>query len=184
MDMDKLNSLINQNEEDSNIFSSMVDKVVTQYSRDLDELMFHLREALTQEQPITTDVAERYFADLTNLLYFMVDKVEKLNVFSDLSRAKVKEVYNSAYLNFCSEKDEKGKSLRTVNENTALAESNSQYESTLNTIYDHAYKTLKMKIDMGLEMVSTLKNIIKRRISEDFLSSQLDNTYVKEVVDE
>lgn len=151
----------------------MVDKVVKEYSEDLDDLMRDLITALTQEEAISTHAVERYYAELTNMLYFVSERIEKLNVYSDLSKAIYKEVYNTDYLNNCAAKDEKGKSLRTVAENTAIAEINSKYESTTSMIYERAYKTLKAKSDAAQEMVSTLKNILKHRIQEEYLSSTL-----------
>ena len=162
-------------QEDSTLFFEMVDKVVKEQSSQLDYLMEDLREAVTKKDAIDTDALERYYAELSNMIYFLMDKVERLNVFADLSKAQMKESYNMAYLEFSSEKDEKGKSLRTVNENTSLAESKSKYDSILNTVYDHAYKTLRSKIDMALEMVNTLKNILKRRIQEEYISFSMSN---------
>ena len=172
---EKLTEYFNDIKEKSGIFSDMVNKVVLSYSGDLDALMDDLKIALTQPDAISTDGLERYYAELSNLIYFMADKVEKLNVFSDMSKATAKEAYNKAYLAVSTEKDEKGKSVRTVAENTALAESDSQYESTINTIYNHAYKTLQMKIDFASEMVSTLKHILKRRVQEEYMNFTLSN---------
>lgn len=172
---EKLTEYFNDIKEKSEIFSDMVNKVVLSYSGDLDALMDDLKIALTQPDAISTDGLERYYAELSNLIYFMADKVEKLNVFSDMSKATAKEAYNKAYLAVSTEKDEKGKSVRTVAENTALAESDSQYESTINTIYNHAYKTLQMKIDFASEMVSTLKHILKRRVQEEYMNFTLSN---------
>ena len=173
VDITQLTSYFNDIEDKADSFSQMSNDIVKKYSLDLDYIMEDLKEALTQENAISTDALERYYAELTNMIYFMADKVEKLNVFADMSKATAKEAYNRSYLTVSMEKDEKGKSVRTVAENSALAESNSQYEATVNTIYDHAYKTLKMKIDYALEMVSSLKHILKRRMQEEYMSYSL-----------
>lgn len=170
---EKINEIIEDVKESSEEFSSTVSKIVKDYSEDLDSLMEDLRIVLTREEMPSDNTLERYYAELTNMLYFMSDKIEKLNVFSDISSAIAKNAYNKSYLEVSSEKDDKGKSLRTINENTSLATMNSSYEATVNTIYNHAYKNLKMKVDMGLEMVSTLKHILKKRINEVYASSQM-----------
>lgn len=175
VDITQLTNYFNDIEDKADSFSQMSNDIVKKYSLDLDYIMEDLKEALTQENAISTDALERYYAELTNMIYFMADKVEKLNVFADMSKATAKEAYNRSYLTVSMEKDEKGKSVRTVAENSALAESNSQYEATVNTIYDHAYKTLKMKIDYALEMVSSLKHILKRRMQEEYMSYSLSN---------
>ena len=89
-----------------------------------------------------------------------------------MSKAAAKEIYNKAYLSASSEKDEKGKSKTTVAENTSIAESASQYETVVSSVYEHAYKTVKMKIDSANEMITTLKNILKRRIADNYNSNQ------------
>ena len=183
-DVNILDALMESVNSDSQIFTEMVDRVVKEYSNDLDGLMEDLRIAVTQSDAIATESVERYYAELSNMVYFMVDRLEKLNVFSDLSKAKMKEAYNRVYLQVSAEKDEKGKSIRTVNENTALAEDGSKYESVMNTVYDHAYKSLKNKVDMAMEMISTLKNILKRRSQEDYLSFSMNNLKANMVGDD
>lgn len=181
--------MLNQNElqpyldsinENVNDFTSITNNVVHEQSADLDNLMQDLKIAVTQSDAIGTDTLERYYAELSNLIYFMAERIEKLNVFKDMSKATSKEAYNKAYLKYSSEKDEKGKSLRTVNENSSLAERDSQYEATVNTIYANAYDSLKMKVEMAQEMVSTLKNILKRRMNEEYYNFQLSNNFNKD----
>lgn len=175
MNNGSLDQLDESLKEDSNTLNEMVSKVVKEYSEDLDYLMADLKEAVTQREAASTDTIERYYAELSNMVYFMADKVEKLNIYSDLSKAQAKEAYNNAYLISSLEKDEKGKSLRTVSENTAIAENEAKYQFTLNTVYEHAYKTLKSKVEMAMEMITTLKNIIKRRSQEEYLSYSMNN---------
>ena len=83
--------------------------------------------------------------------------------------------YNKAYIKFCAEKDERGKSIRTVNENTALAETDAQYEIVMQSIYGNAYDAVKLKLDLALEMLSTLKHILKRRMNEEYMDFQMAN---------
>lgn len=156
-----------------NQFTDITNKVVEENCQDLDALMSDLKIALTQEQAASTDTLERYYAELTNLLYFMADRLERLGVFKDLGGATAKEAYNKAYLAFASEKDERGKSIRTVNENSALAETETQYQSIVGTVYANAYGAVKLKVDLAQEMVSTLKNILRKRINENYLNAQL-----------
>lgn len=184
MENDKLQECIDKINIASEEFNESVDKIVSKYSTDLDNLMLDLKQSVTDTEAIATDTLERYYAELSNLVYFMCDKVEKLNVFSDMSKANYKETYNKAYLQACDEKDEKGKSIRTVAENTSLAENESQYSAVVNIIYDHAYKNLKMRVDMAMEMISTLKHILKRRVQEEYLNNQMANMKTNFQIDE
>lgn len=170
-----LDTLDQELQENSIIITNLVANVVSEYSADLDSLMSDLHVAVTQQDAASTDIIERYYAELSTITYFMCERIEKLNVLSDLSKAKLKEAYNNLYIKVCAEKDERGKSIRTINENTALAEDGSKYESTLNIVYDQAYKTLKMKVDMAMEMISTLKHILKRRTQEEYANFSVSN---------
>lgn len=175
IDVTKLEEYMNSLQASVSEFDAITEKIIQENSADLDSLMADLKEAVTQEEAASTDTIERYYAELSNLLYFMADRLERLSVFRDMSKAKNKEAYNKAYLSFSSEKDEKGKSVRTVNENTALAETESQYDSTVNLIYSSVYDAVKLKVDMAQEMVNTLKNILKKRINESYLNAQLSS---------
>lgn len=170
LDKEKLESITNVTSENSEYFFQLVNNIVTMYTKDLDAIMKDLYRDTTNSDAITTDEVERYYAELTNMLYFMTTNVERLNVFSDMAIAAAKEVYSKAYLDAAAEKDEKGKSLRTVGENQSVAEIASQYENVSSSIYQHAYRCIKAKYDAALETVSMLKNIIKRRMNEEYLS--------------
>lgn len=172
----KLQEYLDNIQTTTNNFTDITEKLIKNYSSDLDDLMSDLRLALTQEDAASTDTIERYYAELTNLIYFKAETLEKLSVFKDMSKAMNKEAYNKAYISFSAEKDEKGKSLRTVSENTALAESTTQYESTTSLIYASVYDAIDCKISMAQEMVTTLKNILKKRINEAYMNFQLSSS--------
>ena len=173
LDEQKVEELLKDTTDNVAYLQNSVSKIVDDYSHDLDDLMQHLYAVVTGDEIPDTIVIERYYADLTGVVYFMAGRVEKLNIYSDMAKAAAKEVYNKAYLASSVQKDEKGKSKTTVAENTAVAESESQYEMVVSQIYEHAYKILKTKVDAANEMISTLKNILKRRMNEDYFSAQV-----------
>ena len=182
-DEEKVAELLEETKSNSIYFENLVNKIVKDFSSDLDSLMTDLYRELTQENAISTDLVERYYAELTNLLYFMAERVEKLNVYGDMAKSAAKEIYNKAYLSASSEKDEKGKSVRTVAENTSIAETKAQYEGVVGQVYEHAYKSVKYKIDAANEMVTTLKYILKKRVSDDYINKELsgNNATLKEI---
>lgn len=175
IDTEKIKEITDKTKNNADYFYSLVDTIVSEYSRDLDVLMNDLYQDVTRKDAISTDDAERYYAELTNMMYFMVTKIEKLNVYSDMATAAAKEVYSRAYLASAAEKDEKGKSLRTVGENQSLAEVSAQYETVSSNVYQHVYKCIKAKYDAALEAITMLKNIIKRRMNEEYLSGLAGN---------
>ena len=149
--------------DDVTSFSDVAVKTANSYTADLDELMSSLYTFITKPDEVETVILERYYMELTNLLYFMAQKVETLNIYADIAKSKAKEAYNGYYLQFSSNKDEKGKSVRTVAENTALSEQNSKTEATLGMVYESAYSIAKSKVAAGFEMVNTIRKVLSVR---------------------
>ena len=89
---------------------------------------------------------------------------------SKLLKELYEEVYNKAYLSN-QIKDSERKNKTTVAENQAVAEQESQYEAVVSSIYEHAYKMVKFKIDAAKDMINTLRKVISRRMQEQQLSS-------------
>ena len=158
-----ITKLLSDLESDVNDFSGVSIKTSEQYTVELDDLMKNLYKIIIKAEDVETVILERYYLELTNLLYFMAQRVEKLNVYSDLAKAKARETYNKHYLDYCSDKDDKGKSIRTVNENTALAEQETKYEGVVENIYRSAYTIAKNKVQAGFEMVNTLRKVLSNR---------------------
>lgn len=178
IDTTKLKDLSDINSGRADIIYNLVDSIVSPYSSELDEWMENLYKAVVGEDAISTDDAERYYASITNCIYFMTNKLEKLNIYSDIAKVTAKEAYSKAYIKSSAEKDEKGKSLRTVGENQSVAEMEAQYDNVNSSIYEHAYRLLKAKIDAATEAVTMLKNLIKRRMNEEYLSGLADSNKV------
>lgn len=166
IDEQKVADLLDQTNVNVKYFTEVSDQVVKSYTGDLDSLMQDLYTVVTQQDAPSTDVLERYYLELTGLLYFMGERLEKLGVQEDISKSAAKEVYNKAYLNN-QIKDVDKKNKTTVAENQAVAEENSKYEATVNTIYSRAYKQVRYKIDAAYEMINTLRKIITKRMNED-----------------
>lgn len=169
VDTDKVDALMAQTDKNVEYFNEVTKKVANSYSEHLDKLMqkFYNRHKAVKDIP--TEELESLYLELTNLLYFMGDKLEALGIYSDMSKAAKQEVYNKAYLdNQIKDTDKKNKT--TVAENVAVAESAAQYESVVNSIYERAYKIIKYKIDAGYELVNTLRKVLSRRMQEVDLS--------------
>lgn len=175
---DTVQDLMDSTTENVKYFNDTALTTAREYSKPLDVLMSKLYKIVVNPQNIETHTLENYYLELTNTLYFMGEKLEQLGVFGDMSKAAAKEVYNKAYLDN-QIKDSEKKNKTTVAENQAVAEESSKYESVVNSIYDHAYKITKYKIDAAYEMVNTLRKIITHRIQEESLSMyQPKNSFV------
>lgn len=164
LEENKLKELIQSIEENVDNVGIISDKVVSDYSNSLDSLMQNIYTDVIVGEDNSTETLERYFLELTNTLYFMSEKLEKLGMYDDMSKASAKESYNTAYLNSQSSPTDKKKT--TVAESQAIAEGASIYESTVNQLYSRSYKIFKGKIDAGYEMVKCLSKILSHRIAE------------------
>lgn len=167
MNEKKLNeSIINTTEDSSQVFD-IINDVVKEYSKDLDEVMSNIYDNIITDSCPAISTIEKYFLELSNCLYVMCEKVEKVGVFDSISKSRAQETYNNKYLEHQSSNIGKtGAKKPTVAESTANAEIGSLYDKTVNDIYSKAYKILKNKISAAETMVSTLSKILSHRIQE------------------
>lgn len=143
----------------------------------------HLDEAMQQAYPkiknifnedVSTEWLQGTLLTLSTLLFFISSKAEDANIRSDVARATAKDAYECSYLNACAEKDEKGKSLRPVEENKVVANQEAKEAWVVSMIYERAAKMIARKIDAGNEMVSTLRKVITMRISQSAMEKTVD----------
>ena len=167
MDKNKLSEIISKVTDDSDQVLEIIDSVVTEYSTDLDNVMNEIYNNIICDQTPAIVTIEKYFLDLSNCLYRMCERVEKLGVFDSISKSKAQETYNTKYLEHQSSNiGVPGAKKPTVAESTASAEMEALYDKTVNDIYSRSYKILKNKISAAETMVSTLSKILSHRIQE------------------
>lgn len=167
MDEKRLTEIISKVTDDSSQVAAIIDNVVNEYSVDLDKVMNEIHNNVICDQCPAIVTIEKYFLELSNCLYRMCEKVEKLGVFDSISKSKAQETYNMKYLEHqSSNMGVPGAKKPTVAESTANAEMEALYDKTVNDIYSRAYKILKNKISAAETMVSTLSKILSHRIQE------------------
>jgi hypothetical protein len=171
MDEKRLNESIINTTEDSSQVLTIINDVVSEYSKELDEVMSNIYDNIIMDNYPAISVIEKYFLELSNCLYVMCEKVEKVGVFDSISKSRAQETYNNKYLEHQSSNIGKtGVKKPTVAESTANAEIGSLYDKTVNDIYSKAYKILKNKISAAETMVTTLSKILSHRIQESQLT--------------
>lgn len=170
MDVDKLDSLFKQTSDNVEYFNSTLTEVIKKYSSSLDNLMSDLYVECIKNKNADVQTLERYYLELSNMIYFMIEKLEQLSIYADMSKSASKEVYSKSYLSNQIKESGTGKNKTTVSELQAQAEISSQYESVVASIYEHAYKIIKGKIESGKDMMNTLRKIITHRMNEEQLS--------------
>ena len=168
-------------EESSSIILNISSNILKSYTQHLDDLMQDLYSKVADPSTNISDTdLERYYLELTNLVYFMGEKLETVGVKDDISRAAAKEMYNKSYLDTAKSPlavaGTNGKANKlTVSEITAIAESAAINEQVVNMIFSRVYKQIKFKVDGAFEMIGTLRKIISKRMQEQQLSAGFDN---------
>ena len=167
LDITQIESKLETTKENVSYISEIADKVVGAYTRSLDSLMQEIYKNVVENDNASNNDLEKYFLRLTNTLYFMGEKLERLGLHDDVSKAQFREAYNNAYLDAQTSLSAQGKP--TVAMLTISAENGSVNETVVNAIYSRSYKTFKFKVDSGFEMVKTLSKIISKRMTENQL---------------
>ena len=167
LDKDKINEKIAEVEDNMAYFNSVFEKVVDGYTRSLDEIMAEIHDEIVSKDYPSTDVLEKYLLKLSNCIYFISERAEKLGIYDALTKTAFKETYNNIYLDSQSPTSYgPGVKKPTVAESTAIAENGSVYEATINDLYNRVYKTVKAKLDSANTMLSSISKLISRRMTE------------------
>lgn len=168
-------------ELDTNVdyLNNIVEEVVKSYTQSLDDIMEEIHLRIIDEDDPDVRILEKYFLELSNCLYFMSERVEKLGIYDSISKLKYQEDYNNAYMN-----PELDKQKPTVAELTAYAEGRSIQSKAMNEIYSRAYKIIKNKIDASNTMISTLSKCVSRRMSDVQLTAMQPNIPNRKILNE
>lgn len=167
LDKNKIDEKIAEVEDNMTYFNSVFEKVVDGYTRSLDEIMAEIDDEIVTKDYPSTDVLEKYLLKLSNCIYFISERAEKLGIYDALTKTAFKETYNNIYLeNQSSNVGVVGGKKPTVAESTAIAENGSVYEATINDLYNRVYKTVKAKLDSANTMLSSISKLISRRMNE------------------
>lgn len=168
--IEEIEKVVAETEDNLAIYSTISDEVIKRYTKELDDVMQAVYTDIISVPDPSISVFEKYHLELSNCLYFMQERLEKLGSLDYLSKTKYKEVYNQAYLGN-QLPDTTSNKKKTVNELVALSEEASKSEAITNDIYARAYKVLKNKIDAANTMISTISKSISRRMGEEYLPS-------------
>ena len=144
LDITQIESKLETTKENVSYISEIADKVVGAYTRSLDSLMQEIYKNVVENDNASNNDLEKYFLRLTNTLYFMGEKLERLGLHDDVSKAQFREAYNNAYLDAQTSLSAQGKP--TVAMLTISAENGSVNETVVNAIYARSYKTFKFKV--------------------------------------
>lgn len=157
IDIDKIHQLQNRIDRNSDLIDEIVTNLVNDYCKQLDDYVKFIQSVLQDiEHPPSDLELDDFVMNLPVLLYFTGEGMESLGIKEDTSKAVKMEKYNQIY------NQVKG----TIADKTALAETESQAEMITNMAYSRAYKKIKLRLDLGNELLQSIKKVITRRTSE------------------
>ena len=154
----QLQRRINKNSE---LIDSIVNKLVADYCRPLDEYMEYIRNILKDDtNPPTDKELDDFTLNLPVLLYFTGEAQESLGIKEDVAKAVKQELYNHTY----------DKADGTIADKTAVAELATQTEYITHIAYNRAYKKVKLRCEAASETLQSVKKVISRRMQAYELS--------------
>lgn len=156
--LEKIGQIQLKVEENAQIIDNLVSTIIQPYTKDLDNYVDFVKGCLKDgEHPLTDSELEDISNNMATYIYYASGMCEQLGVRDDIAKALYKETYNNARLDL-----EKG----TVDDKNTIAESKSQQEQLISICYNRAYRTLKAKVDAAQELLSSVKKVLTKRISD------------------
>ena len=156
--LEKIGQIKLKVEDNAKVIDNLVSEIITPYVKDLDAYVDFVRSCLKDgEHPLTDSELEDISNNMATYIYYASGMCEQLGVRDDISKALYREAYNNARLDL-----DKG----TVDDKNTIAESKSQQEQLVNICYSRAYRTLKAKVDAAQELLSSVKKVLTKRISD------------------
>lgn len=177
VEMNKIDCVFENTEGNVEYFVNISSKLVDAYTCDLTRLMDRIKYDIIDSEASDNQI-EQHILELSNLLYYVGDKLESMGIKDDLSKIAAKEVYNNSYI----ERTQCEGKKPTVAELSALAEDDSRYENIVNMIYSRAYRQIKFKIDAAYEMLASLRKVLSKRMQDAQLAATRQPTMVPGVV--
>lgn len=143
---------------DAGKIQEIVNSIIEPYCKDLDNYVEFIKSILKDgENPPTAQELDDFCMNLSVYIYYASGMQEQLGIKDDIAKALYKEMYHSSR-----DRLEKG----TVADKDSLAELASQQEYLTSVCYKRAYSIVKAKVASAQEILSSVKKIISRRMSE------------------
>lgn len=159
---EEIENICNKVDLNSAKIEEIVNDIIEPYCKDLDKYVDFIKSILADgEHPATIQELEDFCINLSVYIYYASGMQEHLGIKDDIARAVYKEMYHSAR-----DSVDKG----TVSDKDSLAELASQQEYLTSVCYKRAYSIIKAKVSSAQEILSSVKKIITRRISEQELT--------------
>lgn len=150
-DIDKQGSKLDQ------LVSALVDK----YCKDLDKYMEFIKSVLEDDKaPPSDDELDDFTLNIPTLMYFASEAQESLGLREDIAKAVFKQKFDTAFSSMTG----------TVADKTAGAQLEAQKEALIHAVHTRAYKKIKARMEIALELLQSVKKVSSRRMLETELS--------------
>lgn len=159
---EEIENICNKVDLNSGQIEEIVNGIIEPYCKDLDKYVDFIKGILADgEHPATAQELDDFCMNLSVYIYYASGMQEQLGIKDDIAKAVYKEMYHSAR-----DSIDKG----TVADKDSLAELASQQEYLTSVCYKRAYSIVKAKVSAAQEILSSVKKIISRRMSEQELT--------------
>lgn len=156
LDYNKINQQVDKVDDNAKKIDEIVSKIVRQYCGPLDDLVSQAKAIIDDiDNPPSDEELDSFVMRLPCQLYFTSDAMETLGLKEDISRAAEKEVFNLA----------RAEINGTVSDKDSAGQLASQYEAITTAVMSRAYRKVKARTDIALELLTSIKKVITRRIS-------------------
>jgi len=168
INVDEVQDLQLRVNNNSKLINNLTNKLVADYCKGLDELVYSLNNIVKDfKHPPTDEELAYYVVNLPIQLYFNGEAQENLGIKVDVAKAVKQEKYNEIY------REVSG----TIADKTAHSELASQSEEITRIIYDRAYKIVKEKMEAASKLLDSVKKVMSRRIEENKLANIDDSRF-------
>lgn len=142
---------------------------ISAYTRDLDALIEEINQKDADQ--FNDQELDSYLLKLSTCIYRSGARIEHAGILDDISRMLRQEAYNKAYLDSQTQAAMNNAKL-SVAQTQSIAEEHCKYNTMTQSIYSRVYKEIKLKLDLAMDLVNSLRKIISRRMQEaDFSRS-------------
>lgn len=153
----KKSEILNQTiTENSKIIEDIVYDITKQYTKQLDNIMLICKDIFNSKEKITMEELEDLLTQLPTALYFVNEGQEFIGLKEDVAKITKTTNYNIA----------RDKAIGTVADKNTTAELAVMNEELNRIIYQRSYKMIKSKVEMGQEMINSLKRVFDARIMD------------------
>lgn len=144
-------------EERSQPIQEVVEGIVKKYCKDLDRIMETIKKWLSDESDALNDQElEDLMIRIPLFLYDVCSSQELVGLQSSIADQVHKEAYSEAF------RIARG----TIADKNSVADLNTRSEQLEKIIYERAYKGIKLKIEMAVEMLASIKKVQSARMQQ------------------